>query len=833
MDRLVTPAFAPEELKRLLKTELPTLEGSCSVRHILTDSRSLVSPQDTLFVAIPTESGDGHRYVAQLYERGVRSFVVERLPDEARRGEWQANWFVVPSSVKALQQIAALHRARFPQLETVGITGSNGKTVVKEFLYQLLHPTLHIVRSPRSYNSQIGVPLSVLGIEASDELGLFEAGISKPHEMKALRDVIQPTIGVFTYLGSAHQENFASLEEKLREKLQLFTHCHALVYGEDSIEVSKMMQATFPEARHLTWSRMNPKATLYLQQSVAEGDRTHLSCIIHGERHQIVIPFTDAAYIEDCLCAITVASLVAPELISDPLPWATLRPVEMRLEVKNGVSGNTLINDAYSCDLQSLSIALDFLRRRASATAARPVVLLSDIEGSGLRDEELYSEVASLLRGYEVSDLIAVGKHITEHAHLFTGIRVTPFPTTDALLHSEALRTITGSCILIKGARRFAFEQVYRRLSTQEHQTVLDIDLSAVVHNLNYYRSLLPPNHPLVCMIKADGYGIGAFELARTLQEHRVEYLAVAVADEGRELREKGIRTHLMIMNPEVASAETLFTHHLEPEVYSFELLSGLREQAVRLGVRDFPIHIKVDSGMHRLGFALEDMERLGQLLSVCPELRVSSIFSHLATADEPAKSEYVHQQYATFMKASDQLTAALGYRPKRHILNTAGIERYAEYALDMARLGIGLYGFSPTGRREVEPIARFSTVVLQVKTLQPGQYVGYGCMGQVNRPSRIAVIPVGYADGFSRRLSRGAYSVSVRGVLCPTLGNVCMDACMIDVTDVPGVEVGDQVTLFGSEDLPLAGMAEVCGTIPYEILTSISSRVQRRYWRE
>ena len=452
---------------------------------------------------------------------------------------------------------------------------------------------------------------------------------------------------------------------------------------------------------------------------------------------------------------------------------------------------------------------------------------------AGLSDEELYSEVASLLRGYEVSDLIAVGKHITEHAHLFTGIRVTPFPTTDALLHSEALRTITGSCILIKGARRFAFEQVYRRLSTQEHQTVLDIDLSAVVHNLNYYRSLLPPNHPLVCMIKADGYGIGAFELARTLQEHRVEYLAVAVADEGRELREKGIRTHLMIMNPEVASAETLFTHHLEPEVYSFELLAGLREQAVRLGVRDFPIHIKVDSGMHRLGFALEDMERLGQLLSVCPELRVSSIFSHLATADEPAKSEYVHQQYATFMTASDQLTAALGYRPQRHILNTAGIECYAEYALDMARLGIGLYGFSPTGRREVEPIARFSTVVLQVKTLQPGQYVGYGCMGQVNRPSRIAVIPVGYADGFSRRLSRGAYSVSIRGVLCPTLGNVCMDACMIDVTDVPGVEVGDQVTLFGSEDLPLAGMAEVCGTIPYEILTSISSRVQRRYWRE
>ena len=803
------------------------------IRHILTDSRSLLSPSDTLFIAITTDSGDGHRYIPQLYARGVRSFVVEHLPEQVTKGEWLGNWYVVPSSVRALQCIASAHRARFPQLQCIGITGSNGKTIVKELLYQLLEPTRAVVRSPRSYNSQIGVPLSVLGIEATDELAILEAGISQPHEMAPLREVIQPSIGLFTCLGSAHQENFVSLEEKLREKLQLFTACHTTVYGVDDPLVARLMREACPEGEHLTWSRKDRTATLYVEREEARGDKTNLQLRALGKDYQLTLPFTDAGYVEDCLVALTLITQLAPELLNQPERWEGLHSVAMRLEVKDGIAGNTLINDSYSCDLQSLSIALDFLRRRATATAMRPVLLLSDIEGSGLGDQVLYGEVAILIRSYGVQELIAVGEHISSQLEGLEGVQVITFPTTQALLGSQVLSQIQGSCLLIKGARRFAFEEVYRRLSIQEHQTVLDIDLQAVVHNLNHYRALLPPQHPIICMIKADGYGTGAFELARTLQEHRVEYLAVAVADEGRELREKGIRTHLMIMNPELRSAETLFAHMLEPEVYSFQLLEGLRAKARALGVQDFPIHIKVDSGMHRLGFDYEDMERLGRELAACSELRVCTVFSHLATADEESKADYVYHQYEQFVQSCDALERTLGYRPRRHLLNTAGIERYPQYALDMARLGIGLYGFSPTARAGVEPIARFSTVILQVKDLKAGEYIGYGCRGQLTRDSRVAVLPVGYADGFSRRLSRGAYSVMIRGHLCPTIGNVCMDACMVDVTDVPGVLVGDEAILFGCEGLPLEGVAEVCDTIPYEILTGISSRVQRRYWRE
>ena len=833
MDRLVTPAFAAEELRELLQTPLPIQEGSTPIRHILTDSRSLLSPHDTLFIAIPTDSGDGHRYLQQLYARGVRSFVVEHLPEQVTRGEWPGNWYVVPSSVGALQRIASAHRARFPQLVSIGITGSNGKTIVKELLYQLLEPTRAVMRSPRSYNSQIGVPLSVLGIEATDELAILEAGISQPHEMAALREVIQPSIGLFTCLGGAHQENFPSLEAKLREKLLLFTDCHTIVYGADDPLVARLMRETCPRGEHLTWSRRDPAATLYVEREEARGDETSLRLRTLGRDYQLTLPFADAGYVEDCLVALTLLSRLAPELLGQPEPWAHLHPVAMRLEVKDGLAGNTLINDSYSCDLRSLSIALDFLRRRATATGERPVLLLSDIEGSGLDDRALYSEVASLIRSYGVAELLAVGEHISSQLGELEGVRVMTFPTTEALLSSRVLSQIQGSCLLIKGARRFAFEEVYRRLSIQEHQTVLDIDLQAVVHNLNHYRSLLPPEHPIICMIKADGYGTGAFELACTLQEHRVEYLAVAVADEGKELRDKGIRTHLVIMNPELRSAETLFSHRLEPEVYSFQLLEGLRVKARALGVRDFPIHIKVDSGMHRLGFDYGDVERLGRELAACSELRVSTVFSHLATADEESGADYVHHQYKLFAQCCEALERTLGYRPRRHLLNTAGIERYPQYALDMARLGIGLYGFSPTGRGGVEPIARFSTVILQVKELRAGEYIGYGCRGHLTRDSRIAVLPVGYADGFSRRLSRGAYSVMIRGHLCPTVGNVCMDACMVDVTDVPGVLVGDEAILFGCAALPLEHMAEVCDTIPYEILTGISSRVQRRYWRE
>lgn len=832
MDRLVSPAFAPEALAHIFSIK-PLLGHSTSVSHILTDSRSLIQPEATLFFAIRTESGDGHQYIEALYSAGVRSFVVERMTGQESTRYPGANWYVVPSSVTALQQLARAHRERFSQLEVLGITGSNGKTIVKELLYQLLATRYTTVRSPRSYNSQIGVPLSVLSITEEDELGLFEAGISRTGEMAALEPVIQPKYGVFTSLGSAHQEGFSSLEEKLEEKLLLFRHSETLFYSLDDALVREAMQRRFPDRKHITWSRRDPKATLYISECVTRLEQSELSITYAGRDYQLAVPFADQAYLEDVYCCLAVVSALTPELLLESSAWRSLTSVSMRLEVKDGLQGNTLIDDAYSCDLQSLSIALDFLRRRSSATSSRPVLLLSDIEGSGRRDADLYAEVAELLRGYGIAEIFAVGPHLSASQSLFEGMHIHFFASTEELLDSSLLRGLHNSCILIKGARSFALDAVYRRLSSREHQTVLDIDLSAVVHNLNLYRSLLPAHHPLICMIKADGYGTGAFELARTLQEHRVEYLAVAVADEGRELRDRGIRTHIMIMNPELSVAETLFSHHLEPEVYSFELLEGLAERARLAGLSAFPIHIKVDSGMHRLGFAPSELSAVGSYLREHPELRVSSVFSHLASADEPELRAFTEGQAKAFLSATELLSEALGYQPKRHLLNTAGIERFPEYALDMARLGIGLYGISPTNYPGIEPIARLSTVILQTRELPAGEAVGYGCRGLTTRPSRIAVIPIGYADGFSRRLSRGAYSVLVHGHLCPTIGNVCMDACMIDITDVPEARSGDPVLIFGGEERPLTALAEACDTIPYEILTGLSGRIQRRYWRE
>lgn len=822
----------PHELEAILGAPVRSVHTH-PVTHILTDSRSLLQPEGTLFFAIHTDSGDGHRYLKGLYERGVRSFVVEVLPAEVDTYYQGANWYVVSSSVEALQRLAGYHLSRFPALVTLGLTGSNGKTIVKELLYQLLASDRTIARSPRSHNSQIGLPLSLLSVTEADSLGLFEVGISQRGEMGKLAEVFAPQLGVFTTLGSAHQEGFASLEEKLSEKLLLFAHSHVLFYPKDEPLVAHLIEATYPDRQLCSWSTEDPNAALYITSTRPAEQTTHITFRYAERDYALTVPFTDGAYLKDVFCCLTVISYLAPYLLSQEQLWRELTPVSMRLEVKDGLRGNTLINDAYSCDLQSLSLALDFLRRRATATGVRPIVLLSDIEGSGLPADELYTQVAELLHSYGVAEVFAVGEAIQVLGTKAESLPVHLFPSTEALLDAPELTSLHDCCILIKGARRYTLDRVYRRLSSQEHQTVLDIDLQAVVHNLNHYRSLLPAGHPLVCMIKADGYGTGDFELARTLQEHRVEYLAVAVADEGRALRTKGIRSHLMIMNPELRVAETLFAYQLEPEVYSFELLRGLTERAEASGITDFPIHIKVDSGMHRLGFAPEELTEVGAYLKAHPALRASSVFSHLAVADEPDMRDFTLGQVARFEAGYRALAEALGYQPKRHLLNTAGIESFGEYAFDMARLGIGLYGVSPTGRAGLLPVARLSTVILQVRELPAGEAIGYGCKGRTERTSRIAVIPIGYADGFSRRLSGGAYRVLVGGVLCPTIGNVCMDACMIDVTDVAEAKAGDPVVIFGDEACPLEGMAQACGTIPYEILTGLSLRIQRRYWRE
>ncbi|KGN86115.1 bifunctional UDP-N-acetylmuramoyl-tripeptide:D-alanyl-D-alanine ligase/alanine racemase [Porphyromonas sp. COT-290 OH860] len=824
-----------DALADLLSARQARLVQSEELHIWLTDSRSLSRADGTAFIAIRTSSGDGHRYIRELYERGVRTFIVEDDFAAYLSSCPEANFVRVEHSIRALQRLAAYHRAHF-DLPVVGITGSNGKTIVKEFLYTLLRPYYkHICRSPRSYNSQIGVALSLLELEASDELALIEAGISYPGEMQALADMIAPSVGILTSLGSAHAEHFASAQALLDEKLKLFASVESIIAPLDYPLIGASLERLGLLGRLRGWSRTDRSALLWLEQSQKCGDETLLRIHHSGQVYEALLPMSDEASIENALTSLSAIAVLCP----DHLPTAIgllhrLRPVEMRLEVKESYRGNTIINDSYSNDLDALRMALDFQRRRVQSSNAKAVVVLSDIEQSPLSADELYAQVAELLEAYQVAEVFAVGPTIGRLLEQRRSFACTHFATTEELLGSSALYDLHRACILLKGARVFGFERIYRELSRLEHQTTLEVNLSAVRHNLAYYRSLLPRQGRIICMIKADGYGIGALELARTLEESRVDYLAVAVADEGKALRLEGIRSPIIVMNPELSSSETLFQYNLEPEVYSLALLSGLIEEAEARGLERRPIHIKIDSGMHRLGFSLDELPQVLALLERTESLSVASVFSHLASADEARWDDFTKAQADYLLEAHATLEQGLGYRPLLHLLNTAGLERFAaQYAFDMARLGIGLYGVSPTQQPNLKSVARLSTTILQIKDVGLGSMVGYGCRGEVARPTRLAVIPIGYADGFRRMLSNGAWSVAVRGRLCPTIGNICMDACMIDITDVPEAREGDRVLIFADEARSLEQMAQACGTISYEILTTLSHRIQRLYYQE
>lgn len=827
------PLCLASTLTQILQALDVRLVSDGAIYHCLTDSRSLQEPKHTLFFAIETATGDGHRYLNELYARGVRFFVVEQPLEELLSTLPEANLWQVHSSTSALQALARNYRNRWT-MPVVGITGSNGKTIVKEFVATLLSRTLRVGRSPRSYNSQIGVPLSILQIEPEMELALIEAGISERGEMKRLEEIIRPEVGIFTGLGRAHLENFDSQAELLSEKLQLFTHCSTLIVSQDDSAVLRALEERGWTNRLRSWSRIDSTAFVYVQQEKTQGNSTEVSLMISGQAYQYRIPFTDEAYLNDVLHALTAVAYLYPNLLASDDLTEGLAPVSMRLEVKESIYGNTIINDAYTSDLTSLRIALDFLRRRAESTGARTVIILSDLAGESEAEEDLYRQVADLLGHFGLHQLIAVGAALIRQQGKFSGLETSFYHTTEELLSSGALEQLRSSCILLKGARSFAFERIYRAYSLREHQTTLEINLSALVANLKHYRSLMPYGHRMICMIKADAYGLGAFEIARTLEEHRVDYLAVAVADEGKELRLRGIKSPILVMNPEPHSVSTLVNYALEPEVYSLELLESLRQELCRLGAKGFGIHIKLDTGMHRLGFMPHEISSLVHALREDDTLIVRSVFSHLASADMPELDDFTRGQFVRYDEMYEELREGLGYSPLRHILNTAGMERFASRAMDMSRLGIGLYGLSPTlGEGILSPVARLSTTILQVKTLEAGEYIGYGCRDRLTRPSRIAIIPIGYADGFGRKLGLGAYSVEVAGRLCPTIGSICMDACMIDVTDVPEPKAGDRVLLFGSSRLPIEHLAGLCGTISYEIISSISPRVQHIYYQE
>ena len=806
-------------------------DREATIGFLLTDSRSLCFPEETLFFALKTERRDGHSYIEDLYRRGVRNFVVETLPHNYSASYPDANFLKVVDSREALQRLAERHRDEF-QIPVVGITGSNGKTIVKEWLSQLLSPDMVVTRSPRSYNSQIGVPLSVWLLDEQSEVALFEAGISKPGEMQALRDIIQPTIGVLTCLGAAHQENFASMEDKLKEKLTLFHDAKSVIYCMDDEMATKTIAQLAYKGEQLAWSRHNPKAPFFVSK-VEKGDSsTHISYIYKGESASYETPFIDDASVMNSItCAVVARHLgLSADTLAQRMPL--LEPVAMRLEVKEGQHGCTLINDSYNSDINSLDIALDFMNRRPDHRNRRRTLILSDILQSGLQPMELYSEVSRLAVERGVQKFIGIGPDLCENANCIHVGEQRFFPTVEAFIASEMFKHLHDEVILLKGARQFGFDHLTELLVRKVHETTLEVNLNAVVDNLNFYRSFMKLETKLVCMIKADGYGAGAVEIAKTLQDHRVDYLAVAVADEGVTLRKNGITSNIMIMNPEMTAFKTMFDYDLEPEVYSFRLLDALVKAAEREGVTGFPVHIKLDTGMHRLGFDPEhDMEELIDRLKHQNAIIPRSVFSHFVGSDSDGFDEFSAHQFALFEKGSTELQAAFQHHIIRHMDNSAGIEHFPERQMDMCRLGLGLYGIDSRNNHIINNVSTLKTTILQIHNVAASETVGYSRKGTLDRDSRIAAIPIGYADGLNRKLGNRHCYCLVNGQKAPYVGNICMDVAMIDVTDIDCKE-GDSVEIFG-DNLPVTVLSDVLDTIPYEVLTGISNRVKRVYFQD
>ena len=789
------------------------------INWLLIDSRSLCFPEETLFFALKTEKNDGHKYIEELYRRGVRNFVVENLPLQGLEG---CNFLVVKSPLQALQELAAYHRGKL-DIPVIGITGSNGKTTVKEWLYQLLSPDFNVCRSPRSYNSQVGVPLSVWLINPHNDLAIIEAGISQSGEMAKLERIVKPTIGVMTNLGAAHQENFMSYDIKCAEKMQLFKNCQKVVINSEDATIQKCAE-TLPEGVQ--------RIRLKVRQVEKENDHATIRFEYQGQIGQYAIPFIDDASIENSITCFSTALMVFTgdiQVLCERM--SRLEQVAMRLEVKDGKNGCTLINDSYNSDVQSLDIALDFMSRRPETKKQHRTLILSDILQSGESPRSLYSRVAQMAASRGIEKVIGVGEEMTACEGYFP-MEHYMFRTTEALIHSDVFEHLRNEFVLIKGARQFRFDKVSDLLTLKVHQTILEVNLNALVNNVRYYRRFMKPETKMVCMVKASGYGVGSLETSKTLQDNGVDYLAVAVADEGVDLREAGITANIMIMNPETTSFKMLFDYSLEPEVFSFDLLEQLIYAAEKEGITNFPIHIKLDTGMHRLGFNPEkDMPRLIERLSRQTALVPCSVFSHFVGSDGDEFDTFSHRQFELFDKASRQLQAAYTHKIIRHICNSAGIEHFPQYHLDMVRLGLGLYGINARNNHILNNVATLKTTILQIREVPKGDSIGYSRRTILERDSRIAAIPISYADGLNRHLgNRGCYCL-VNGQKADYVGNICMDVCMLDVTDIDCKE-GDQVEIFG-DNLPVTVLSDALGTIPYEVLTGISNRVQRIYIQE
>ncbi len=829
-------AYAIHEVIRAVRGKpVGAVPGEARIRFLLLDSRQLIAPEHTLFFAIKTKKNDGHLYVDELLEKGVRTFIVQITNKSWIKNFPDACFILHEDPLTALQILAGHHRKK-NNPEVVGITGSNGKTIVKEWLHQLLYEEKQIVRSPKSYNSQIGVPLSVWLIEPQHELGIFEAGISRPGEMKKLQQILDPRVGIFTNIGSAHDEGFLSTTQKIEEKLRLFRSCRILIYCRDQQKVHKAVQKWHKKHKHVqlfTWGA-DSDAILHIINVEKTDDQTLIAAQYRGQRFLISIPFLDDASIENalhCLAYLKHSGYSDARIIPR---FGKLQPVAMRLEMKEGVNGSTVINDSYNSDLQSLAIALDFLENQTHHQ--RKTLILSDIMQSGIEPTMLYARVADLVRSHNIYRFIGVGPEISSQSHLFPKSSLF-FEDTEAFVSDFDLHTLQREAILLKGARVFGFERLSNLLQQKDHQTILEINLDALTHNLNVFRSMLKPGTKTMCMVKAFSYGSGTVEVARMLQFHQIDYLAVAYADEGKTLRDGGVDMPIVVMNPEIRTFDTLFEYRLESEIYGFPLLKklihALDHENGSEKPQSFLIHIKLDTGMHRLGFMPNDVKPLIDLLQANPRIRVASVFSHLAASEDPEQDPFTREQIEFFQQLCDIIQDALRYPFFRHIVNSSAISRFPEAHFDMVRPGIGLYGVSgdPAVQQLLQHVSTFRSVVSQIKTVQKGAGIGYGRSTRAEKEMKLAIVPVGYADGLNRRLSDGRGKLMVHGQKVPIVGKISMDMCAVDVSDLDAKE-GDEVIIFG-KDLPVWEMAKDLNTIPYEVFTSVSQRVKRVYYQE
>jgi alanine racemase len=815
--------YTPKKISEIVKGKLSGA-SIIPIKHLISDSRTITSFSESIFFALISERNNGHKYVNDLYKSGVRCFVVSenvKLPKDCAV-------IKVKNTLTALQQLAAYHRSQF-SLPVIAITGSNGKTIVKEWLYALLKDHFNICRSPKSYNSQIGVPLSVWNLNADHTVGIFEAGISTTKEMQKLEKIIKPNIGVFTGLGDAHAEGFSGTKQKIAEKFSLFDNCTVIVVNGLS---AKQIPAKYKSKKIILIGK-DKSSSIQIKKVVTEGSSAKIE-LLHGKKnYSLEIPFTDTASIANAITCFGVLLATGLEPEKYYSLFKQLPPIALRLEIKNGINNCVLINDFYNSDLDSLKIALNYLNQQTRNS--RQTVILSDIEQSGQNTKNLYKEIAKLLKQYKINSLIGIGKNISANAAAFT-IEKTFFENTNdfaAALNSKVLQ-INNSTILLKGARSFGFETISRLLQQKSHDTVLEINLNKLTENINYYRSLLKPETQIMCMVKATGYGSGSAEIAKTLQHIGVNYLAVAYADEGVELRNAQINLPVMVMSPEEDSLEDIINYNLEPEIYSFRILELFCKQLQKSGNSEaYPVHIKIDTGMHRLGFEELDFIKLGEVLLKHPEVKVKSVFSHLVGTDNKELDHFTNDQIGIFERACSALETKLGYGFIKHICNSGGITRFKNAHYNMVRLGIGMYGVGVNSdeQNKLQNVSTLKTRISQIKNVKSGETVGYNRNGKAVNDMTIATIPIGYADGFKRELGNGKGLVYINKIACKTIGNICMDMCMLDVTGINCKE-GDEVIVFENFE-HIHNLSVAMNTIPYEVLTSISSRVKRIYVQE